>query len=223
MYESTGISIAARSKTRTIRGSTIRAKPSGDAAQAAVCRRKPAGRSGAGRRLRHGQDSAGAGAGPAIERVLPAIRTIGFPADVAHRVDVVPGRRVAAPPAAGRGLDQTIRRIKQFLGENEGRDKHAVVVVDEAHLLEDVQSLEALRLLSELSATTAQALTLLLVGQPRILPIVDRMPGLEERLAIKCLLRPLTLEETVSYVVSLEHRGRKAADLRARRWKRYTP
>ncbi len=30
--------------------------------------------------------------------------------------------------------------------------------------------------------------------------MVDRMPGLEERLAIKCLLRPLTLEETVSYV-----------------------
>ncbi len=54
---------------------------------------------------------------------------------------------LAAPPAAGRGLDQTIRRIKQFLAENETRDKHAVVVVDEAHLLEDVQSLEALRLL----------------------------------------------------------------------------
>jgi general secretion pathway protein A len=95
---------------------------------------------------------------------------------------------LAAPPLPGRGLDQTIRRIKQFLVENESRDKHAVIVVDEAHLLEDVQTLEQ------------AALTLLLVGQPRILPIIDRMPGFEERLAIKCLLRPLTLEETVSYV-----------------------
>jgi general secretion pathway protein A len=107
---------------------------------------------------------------------------------------------LAAPPLPGRGLDQTIRRIKQFLVENESRDKHAVIVVDEAHLLEDVQTLEALRLLLNFQPKQQAALTLLLVGQPRILPIIDRMPGFEERLAIKCLLRPLTLEETVSYV-----------------------
>jgi general secretion pathway protein A len=107
---------------------------------------------------------------------------------------------LAAPPSPGRGLDHTVRRIKQFLSDNESRDKHAVVVVDEAHLIDDVQSLEALRLLLNFQPRQRAALTLLLVGQPRILPIIDRMPGLEERLAIKCLLRPLTLEETVSYV-----------------------
>ena len=42
--------------------------------------------------------------------------------------------------------------------------------------------------------------TLLLVGQPSLLPALDRMPGLEERLGVKCLLRHFTLEESISYV-----------------------
>jgi type II secretory pathway predicted ATPase ExeA len=38
------------------------------------------------------------------------------------------------------------------------------------------------------------------VGQPQLLPALERMPGLESRLGVKCLLRPLNLEETISYV-----------------------
>ncbi len=100
----------------------------------------------------------------------------------------------------GRGIDQSIRRISTFLGANEARGQHAVVVIDEAHLLEDVASLEALRLLMNFQSPVGAALTLVLVGLPRILPMLDRMPGFEERLALKCLLRPFTLEETMSYV-----------------------
>ncbi len=107
---------------------------------------------------------------------------------------------LSAPPAAGRGIDQTIRRIQQFLLQNEARGQHAIVAIDEAHLLEDIDTLEALRMLLNFEAEGRPALTLLLIGQPRLLPMIDRMPGLEERLAIKCLLRPLTLEETISYV-----------------------
>ena len=97
-----------------------RRKPSRNAAQAALCRRKPAGRSGL---------AGGSGTGKTLlvqtlarqlNESCRAIRAIGFPADVAHRVDVVLGRRRSRPrrrPAAG--SDQTIRRIKQFLAENE--------------------------------------------------------------------------------------------------------
>jgi general secretion pathway protein A len=110
---------------------------------------------------------------------------------------------LAAPAAPGRGIDQTIRRIQTFLAENDARGQHAVVAIDEAHLIEDTETLEALRLLLNFEVKSRPALTLLLMGQPRLLPIIDRMPGLEERLALKCLLRPFTLEETISYI---EHR-----------------
>jgi general secretion pathway protein A len=104
-------------------------------------------------------------------------------------------------------IQQSVQRIGQFLTSNTERGKHAVVVIDEAHLLEDRQSLEAIRLLLNFELAGRPGLTLLLAGQPGILPLLDRTPQLEERLGVKCLLRPLTLSETAEYVV---HRLRTA-------------
>jgi general secretion pathway protein A len=110
------------------------------------------------------------------------------------------GDELDAPPAAGRGIDQTIRRIQKFLQDNDARGHHTVVAIDEAHLIEDAETLEALRMLLNFEIGGRPAITLLLIGQPRLLPMIDRMPGFEERLAIKCLVRPFSLEETMSYV-----------------------
>ena len=52
------------------------------------------------------------------------------------------------------------------------------------------------------------ALTLILVGQTTLLPTLQRMPQLESWLAVKCLLRPLTMDETIMYV---QHRLSAAA------------
>jgi general secretion pathway protein A len=97
-------------------------------------------------------------------------------------------------------IEASVRALSRALEENCQRGRHAVVAIDEAHLLPDGDALETVRLLLNFEHQGAPALTLLLVGQPSLLPALDRMPGLEERLAVKCLLRPLTLEETISYV-----------------------
>jgi general secretion pathway protein A len=54
-------------------------------------------------------------------------------------------------------------------------------------------------------------LTLLLTGQTGLLPTLDRMPQLEERLCVKCLLRPFTEQETADYVA---HRLKVAGAVR---------
>ena len=97
-------------------------------------------------------------------------------------------------------LHQSVRQIEHFLAENTRKQRHAVVVVDEAHLLEDRRTLEAIRLLSNFEWDGRLGLTLLLVGQPGLLPTLERMPQLEERLGVKCLLRPFTEQETADYV-----------------------
>ncbi len=108
---------------------------------------------------------------------------------------------LGAKPAHGTSsLDQTVRRLQQFLVENSAQGRHAVVVVDEAQLLADDGSLETLRLLTNFDGGLHPTLTLLLVGQTSILPALDRMPALEERLGVKCLLRPFNVDETASYV-----------------------
>jgi type II secretory pathway predicted ATPase ExeA len=96
--------------------------------------------------------------------------------------------------------ETSLRRVRQRLTENANEGKHALIVVDEAHLLEDHRTLESLRLLLNFETEHGFAATLLLVGQTKLLPALDRMPHFEERLGVKCLLRPFTIEETLSYV-----------------------
>ncbi len=62
------------------------------------------------------------------------------------------------------------------------------------------EALEALRLLTNIASSDESLLTILLVGQPTLLPRLDRSQAFEQRLSVKCMLRPFTLEETVSYV-----------------------
>jgi type II secretory pathway predicted ATPase ExeA len=106
---------------------------------------------------------------------------------------------VGAPPTHG-GLDQTVRRLQQFLIGNTSQGRHAVIAVDEAHLLAEAGNLETLRLLTNFDNGSQPTLTLLLVGQTSLMPALDRMPALEERLGVKCVLRPFTSDETASYV-----------------------
>ena len=98
-------------------------------------------------------------------------------------------------------IEQSVRTIEDSLQENVEQGRHAIVLIDEAHLVRDAASLESLRLLLNFRVRAGPALTLLLVGQPAILPLLNHFPSLEEQLAVKCLMRPLSEEETVSYVV----------------------
>ncbi len=118
----------------------------------------------------------------------------------------------AGPTAATPGVQASIRRIQGFLAANSEQGRHAVIIVDEAHLLESVRTFETLRLLLNFEPGGTPALTLLLVGEPAILPILDRMPQWEERLGVKCLLRPFSEPETAAYV---EHRLRVAGAVRS--------
>lgn len=101
------------------------------------------------------------------------------------------------------GVQETVRQIERFLAENTARGRRAVVVVDEAHLCDDPATLEAIRLLLNFEPAGQPGMTLFLSGQTALLPILDRMPQLEERLGVKCLVRPFSADETAAYV---EHR-----------------
>jgi general secretion pathway protein A len=106
-----------------------------------------------------------------------------------------------------RTIDESIGRIKSTLVENTEAGRNAVLIVDEAHLLAEERTLETLRLLLNFEHGGKPCLSLILVGQPTLLPVLERHPGLEERMAVKCLLRPFTEDETSSYI---QHRFQQA-------------
>jgi general secretion pathway protein A len=105
------------------------------------------------------------------------------------------GELTGSLPATG-GTDHSLRAIQRALEHNQRDGRQAVVVIDEAHLLRDTETLETVRLLLNFEP----AWTVLLAAQPALLPALERMPELEERIGVKCLLRQFSLEETVSYI-----------------------
>ncbi|MEK6248221.1 MAG: AAA family ATPase [Planctomycetales bacterium] len=96
--------------------------------------------------------------------------------------------------------DESIRRIHQGLQANAEQGRHAVLVIDEAHIMDPHEGLEAIRLLLNLQIHTQPAFSVLLVGQTGVLSKLARTAALDELIAIKCLIRPLGLEETIGYV-----------------------
>jgi general secretion pathway protein A len=98
-------------------------------------------------------------------------------------------------------IEESLRRLEFVLTENTRRGRHAVLVVDEAHLLEDSELLEPLRLLLNLKGPGQQMLfSLLLVGQPTLLPMIQRYGPLDERIDVKAVLPKYNAEETASYI-----------------------
>jgi general secretion pathway protein A len=177
----------------------------------------------------------GDGFGPVVRLVFPRMNTaelLAYVADEFGDAALAQERSERAPKAGGppaadmsgeldgascatvgaAGVQVSIRRIQQFLSNNSRQGRHAVLVIDEAHLLDSPQTFEALRLLLNIEPRGTPALTLLLVGEPALLPVIDRMPQWEERLAVKCLLRPFGEAETAAYV---EHRLRVAGATRS--------
>jgi type II secretory pathway predicted ATPase ExeA len=102
--------------------------------------------------------------------------------------------------AAAASIDVSVRRIQHRLTEIASQGRHAIVAIDEAHLIDGSRSFEALRLLLNFETDAGPAVTLVLVGQTALAPMLARMPQWDERLSVKCVIRPFTVEETMAYV-----------------------
>ena len=97
-------------------------------------------------------------------------------------------------------IDQSVRRIEQVLLNGAKAGQHAVIVIDEAHLLRETQALEAIRLLMNFQHDGQPLATFLLVGQTALAVATERLPQLDERLAVKCILTRLSAAETRGYI-----------------------
>ncbi|MDW8039159.1 MAG: AAA family ATPase [Thermoguttaceae bacterium] len=101
---------------------------------------------------------------------------------------------------ASASIAWSIRRIERLLDKLAGQGRHPILVVEDAHLITEAEHWEELRLLMNFRAGQRVGWTLLLVAQPPLLPLLERMPAWEDRLAIKCLLRPFEPMDTAAYV-----------------------
>ena len=105
------------------------------------------------------------------------------------------------PPGSGSmaGWNASIRRLRAGLAAAAARGERPFLIVDEAHLIEDPATFEALRLVLNFATLGPPDLALLLVGAPE--PVANLPPALADRLAARSFLGALTLTESSSYVL----------------------
>ena len=102
--------------------------------------------------------------------------------------------------AAAASIAQNVRAIEVLLQSNAENGNHTVLILDEAHLLDSCDGLEIVRLLLNFEHSSGPSLTLLLAGQPSLLPMLKHHRALEQRFAVQCLISAFDLEETRNYI-----------------------
>jgi type II secretory pathway predicted ATPase ExeA len=93
-----------------------------------------------------------------------------------------------------------LESIDNILRNNMEDGKKTVVIIDEAHIIQDKEVWEGLRLLLNYQAEDKFMLTLLLLGQPELKENVDSNKQLSQRIAIRCHLTYLDAQDTSKYI-----------------------
>lgn len=104
-------------------------------------------------------------------------------------------------PADAQTPHELIQILNTFLIEERASGKKVIIIIDEAQNL-PAESLEQLRLLSNLETMREKLLQIVLVGQPELADKIDsfELRQLGQRINLACQLRPLSYDETTQYI-----------------------
>jgi general secretion pathway protein A len=108
---------------------------------------------------------------------------------------------------------QRLFELNEFLIDQHRKGGTPVLVIDEAQNL-SVETLEAVRMLSNFETTNQKLMQILLVGQPELRVKLDlpELRQLKQRIGLRCHIAPLSAEETRLYI---RHRLRIAGAMDA--------
>jgi general secretion pathway protein A len=94
-----------------------------------------------------------------------------------------------------------LHELEEALTHRDVMGESTVLLVDEAQSLpRDI--LEEIRLLANIETNERKLLTVILAGQPEVTALLNdpTLRQLKQRIALRCELRPLTLQETAGYL-----------------------
>ena len=97
--------------------------------------------------------------------------------------------------------NEAIKLFRDFLVKHSSSGRRVIIIVDEAQNLPD-QTLEELRLLSNLETDKEKLLQIILIGQPELRSrlLSSAMTQLNQRITIRGMLKPMSMHETSDYI-----------------------
>jgi type II secretory pathway predicted ATPase ExeA len=105
--------------------------------------------------------------------------------------------------------------LQRVLTERLAADLPSGLLIDEAQSLSH-ELLEEIRLLANMETSTAKLLPVVLAGQPELADRLNEpsLRQLKQRVALRCALLPLQLQETAAYIAArLDRAGGRGADI----------
>ncbi|MBM3224067.1 MAG: hypothetical protein FJZ47_09725 [Candidatus Tectomicrobia bacterium] len=99
-------------------------------------------------------------------------------------------------------MPDTVNRLHQVLIEEYKQGRNVALIVDEAQHM-PIETLEHLRMLSNLETSTQKLIQIVLVGQPEFEAKLNdhSLRQLKQRLVIRGTISPLTAEESRDYIL----------------------
>ncbi len=101
---------------------------------------------------------------------------------------------------AGATKRELVHRIEAFARACRREGRHPVLLVDEAQMVRDMETLEEMRLILNLQRDEDFLITLILVGQPELAGLVEKLPQFKQRLTLRYHLGPLEQAEAAFYI-----------------------
>lgn len=104
-------------------------------------------------------------------------------------------------PFSGTNKHDMIKEFRSFLLRTTATDRRVILIVDEAQNLPD-ETLEELRLLSNLETEKEKLIQIVLLGQPEFRERImhSSLRQLNQRISVRSSLAPLSYQETVDYI-----------------------
>ncbi len=106
------------------------------------------------------------------------------------------------------GKSSLLIKLEKVMKNNLEDGRKSILIIDEAHSIEEENVFEELRLLMNLQNGRRFLSSLILSGQPDIENKIENMKQFSQRISIRHHLGPLSSEDTVSYI---RHRVKKAS------------
>jgi general secretion pathway protein A len=97
-------------------------------------------------------------------------------------------------------VDPLLEKLHTILLENFREGRENIVIIDEAHAIEDMRFFEQLRMILNFQTEEKFLLTLFLLGQPELRDKVDALKPLAQRVPIRCHLEPLSDQGVGEYI-----------------------
>ncbi len=93
-----------------------------------------------------------------------------------------------------------LHSLNERFVQNVQKERHTIIIVDEAHSITEDPTFEELRLLLNFQMNDRYLLTLILIGQEDLRDRLARIPQFAQRISIKAHLEPLDFAETIKYM-----------------------